>query len=138
MENFSINKKTTKQPAEVSYIFLDMKGNLVKDSVKILPNIRDTYFISEYDKDRVGKIEDYKERKKFFLKTIKFGSSGEILSDPINSTVFPAYTDTDNRSRTFEYTQVSEETFYLYVKYLKTGNTVYFHNIVRRFNNGEA
>lgn len=134
---FILNKKKEHENF-VTHTFLDTDGSEVHDKIKIIPTVRGTYFISENDDERVGKTEYSKGKKTFFLKTIKFGSPGEILADPINSNIHAAYSDTDNRSRTYEYTQVNEETFQIYVKYLYTKNSNYFQNVIRRLNNGEA
>lgn len=137
MEDFSL-KNRKMNASVVRHEFLDMQGNIVADRVQIIPTTRGTYFISEQDRQRVGKIEYHNNKVKFFVKTVKFGSPGEILADPVNSTILPAYGDTDSRSRTYEYTIVSKETFDIYVKYLYTKNSNYFQNVARRLNDGEA
>lgn len=137
MYEFNI-KRSKMEPSIASYQFLDINGNLIQEDIDIIPTVRGTYFISKNDKNRVGKIENISGQDKFFIKTIKFGSPGEILADPVNNSIYPAYGNTDNRSRTYEYTQVSEETFQIYTKYLYTKNSSYFQNVVRRLKNGEA
>ena len=137
MEEFNL-KKDKIGTVETKYSFLDIQGNIVFDEIDIVPTVRGTYFISKNDGNRVGKIENNAGKKRFFIKTIKFGSPGEILVDPVNSNVMAAYGDTDHRSRTYEYTMVSKDTFDIYKKYLYTKNPAYFQNILRRLQNGEA
>jgi hypothetical protein len=137
MEEFTLKRKKMEGTA-TTHSFLDTKGNIVKDELKFVPTILANHIISKRDNQRVGKTETTDGKTRFFIKTVRYGYPGEVLADPINNNIAEAYGEGDSRSRIYEYKNVSEDTFQVYSRYLSTGNPLYFQNVVRRLNNGEA
>lgn len=118
--------------------FLDFKGNLIADKSKNVVAGNQYSLISENDSNRVGKIEEYTDGTRlYFIKAVKFGNPGELLINPFETDVLPAYNETDSRSKSFYYLKVNEEIFDLYVRFLYTRNEPYLINITRRIKDGE-
>lgn len=132
--NIDFSTRNNKQKKIETIEFLDFNGNLVKDEYKLVQEIP----ISKNDSKRVGKIETYNDGKKyFFIKAVKYGYPGELVSNPHINNILEAYLDTDTRSKTFYYLKVGKNIFDLYTKFLYTKNEAYLLNVSRSISNGE-
>lgn len=130
--DFSLNRKPINNLINATFVNFD--GGIEQDNCTDINGKQ----ISANDEKRVGKIEGYSDGSvRYFIKTIEYGSPGEILANPVTSHVLRAYNETGTRSKTFLYRQVSEDLFNMYRKFLQTKNFAYYHNVYRRLVNGE-